>query len=498
MDKFHVGGQLKLDGSARLPVQEPERALFVAHVDLQNGTCKIPAWSGPLSPAKASFITSNIAGATAKSMPKAIPVDLPAQPPEAHFWLNEVSAASGDQLLKFSGGEVTFDPVTKAWMVKKMQGYADIGDGPGPLEHSDSRFIIPFVAAGSGKLGDDASAVRVALDDGSAVITKNHIRVNRLNGMLTATPAGVTSSGVTAKCCDGDIKASVTINWKNPQLPTPATQPGDSDASTQPITDPTSLAATQPTTAPAGPDLALVYFGQFELTHLDMHQLAMQYTTDPSVRQKAFGQLDWNQTFMGSILSDGPASGPDSAGDRLTAQGNFDITHGYFMDIPILKDIVMAMKMDNATTVGEAAAIYDINRSVISFAKMDANSPALGVDGQGTMSFDQKVKMEFVCTPLADWQKDAKNAGILGQAQIIIGKAQDIVNKAQRQLYTFRVSGDVDKPKLVPVAIPALSDNAPAFFDKMSKTLDPNALSADLKKLQSGNKPAATQPAAAK
>jgi hypothetical protein len=491
MDKFHIGGQIKLDVSARLPVNDPQRALFIAHVDLQNGTCKIPAWSGPLSPAKASFTMSNIAGVTIQSMPKVIPEDLPAQPPEAHFWLNELSAKSGNQLLRFVGGEVTFDPVNKTWVARKIHGDADVGDGPGPLEHSDSRFIIPFIAAGSGKLGDDASSVRVELDGGSAVLTKNHIRPNRLNGMLTATPAGITTPGLTAKCCEGDIKASLTIDWKNPVLPAPATQPSDSDATTQPTTK-LVAATTQPTTQPA---LALVYSGQFELAHLDMHQLAMQYTTDPSVRQKAFGQLDWHQTFQGSILSDGPASGHDSAADRFSGQGDFDITHGYFMDIPVLKNIVIAMKMDNATTVGEAAAIFDINRSVISFTKMDANSPALGVDGRGTMGFDQKANMEFVATPLADWQKDAKNAGILGQAQILIGKAQDVVNQAQRQLYTFRVTGNISNPKVVSVAIPALTDNAPVFFSKMSATMDPNALGADLKKLQGGNKAAATQPA---
>jgi len=146
----------------------------------------------------------------------------------------------------------------------------DVGDGPGPLEGANTRIIMPFIIA-----GDNEKGLRVALDDGSAVITPNHIHINRINGMMTATPTGLSSSEITAKCAEGQIKATVNLDWKTP---------------------------TQ------GPPVSLSYDGDAEVKQIDLHQLAMEYTTDPSVRQQAFGQLDLNVKYQGSILQNSPAT----------------------------------------------------------------------------------------------------------------------------------------------------------------------------------------------
>jgi len=104
---------------------------------------------------------------------------------------------------------------------------------------------------------------------------------------------------------------------------------------------------------------------------------------------------------------------------------------------------------------------------VVTLDHTGASSPVIGIQGSGTITFDQKVGMNFIATPLADWAKDAKGTGFLSDAgAAIIGKAQDVVNKLQGQLYQFRVTGDISKPKVEPVVAPLPErQNEPALSE---------------------------------
>jgi hypothetical protein len=458
MAKLKTGGEVTFDCIARVPLQTPMKGWYAAKLALKDGQVQLADWKGPVSPAKFTITTSNVPDATAENLPTSLPNNLPDHKPEAHLWVNGLSASCGNQIFKIDGGEVVFNPADNTWTLRKFHGVGDVGDGPGPLDGANTRLYIPFIASGNGKLGDPASSIRIALDDGSVVTTANHIHLNRINGMLTATPNGLRSSGVTAICANGQAKIIVNADWKPPQN---------------------------------GPPLALAYDGEIHIKQIDLHQLALEYTTDPAVRQQAFGQLDFNVKYNGSILKNSPPTGTDSIADRFYAQGDFDITHGYFLDIPVLRDLLIAMGNPAGSTVGEAAAVFNASHSVVNLDHTGASSPVLGIQGSGTIGFDQKIDMVFVATPLADWAKDVKGAGFISDAgAAIVGKIQDAVNNAQKGLYQLRVTGNLTpKPDVTPVAIPFLSDKMTPLFQKMAGgNQQPGNMADDLKKQQEQDK----------
>jgi hypothetical protein len=448
LSDLQLGGEVIVDGQARLPLRSPELALAAATVQLKDGRCQPVGWSAPVSPVRLSMVMSNLPGASPTTLPTQITGELPTQPLPIHARINTLTAAAGNQLVKLSSGQVDFQPEKQAWVLSKVSGSVDIGDGPGPLEGANARIIMPFFASGEGSLGDPDSSVRIALDDGAAVVTPNHIHINRINGMLTAHPNELRTSNLTATCADGSIIAMFGIKREDP------------------------VASAK----------AITYKGRFQISKLDLHQLALQYSTDPATRQRAFGQLDWHQNFEGYVLADSPKSGKNSPADLLSGPGDFDITNGYFLDIPVLKGIVMAMHMSNATTVGEVAGKYTISNSVVHFRKLVANSPALGVQGHGDLGFDQMARMDFVAVPLADWAKDLRSTGLVGNAAAtIVGKAQDIFNGLQGQLYSFRLEGKVTDPHAIkPVAVPLLTEEVGGLFQKMAGTQKQGAMADEI------------------
>jgi hypothetical protein len=436
LGKMKTGGEVNVDAVARVPLLTPLRGWYAARASLDRGQIQPGGFSGPLTPANVLLFASNVTAKGMDSLPSALPQALPVAPADSHVWLKNLSASCGNQLCKIDSGEVIFSPVDANWTARKFHGLFDIGDGPGPLEGANTRIYLPFVLSGKGRGMDPSSSIRLALDDASASLTPSHVHLNRINGMLTATPTGLRTSGLVAKCAEGIIKATVNLDW----------QPAAQD-----------------------PPVALTYDGDAQIQQLDLHQLAMEYTPDPAVRQQAFGQLDFNVKYQGSILQNSPASGTNSPADRLFAQGDFDITHGHFIDIPILRDLLIAMHSPSGSTVGEAAATFDISHSVANLDRTGASSPVLGIQGSGTITFAQQVNMIFVATPLADWAKDVKGAGLLSDVgAAIIGKAQDVVNGLQRAIYQFRVTGDLSKPKVDPVVVPFLSDKMGPLFQKMA------------------------------
>src|SRR5207248_775995 len=102
----------------------------------------------------------------------------------------------------------------------------------------------------------------------------------------------------------------------------------------------------------------------------------------------------------------------DTAARRFTASGDFDVRHGKFMQVPLLKNVLPDVKEASATTVGEIAATFEIADRKIKFIDAAASSPAVGVDGDGTLDFDGNVDLRFVISPLADWRRDVQATSV--------------------------------------------------------------------------------------
>jgi hypothetical protein len=431
LQNLKTGGQLTLQANARVPLQSPARFWWNARLTLKDGQCQPPGWAGPVAPAKFVITASNTPSAATDSPPQNWPSVLPDKPADVHLWLSNLSAASGNQIFKLDSGELTFNPTDNTWTARKLQGVADVGDGPGPLQADNVRVILPFIAA-----GDSNSGLRIALDDAFATSMSNHLHFNRIAGLITLTSTGLTTSDLVATCAQGQVKTNVRLRWTPP---------------------------------PEGPDTSLIYGCETQIKQLDLHQLAIDCATDPAMRQQAVGQLDFNLNCHGSILRNSSPTGKDSAADRFEAAGDFDITNGHFVDIPVLKQVVAAMHDPGGSTVGEAAARFDIAHEIIRFKRAAASSPSVGIQGNGTLGFDRQVNMKFVGTLFAGWGKKAQGGNALTEAgAAVFGKVQDLINGVQRAFYQFRVTGDISEPTVTAVPVPFLADNVTTLFEKMA------------------------------
>jgi hypothetical protein len=443
--KLKTGGQLTLRGSARIPLQNPDRLWCNASVSLKNGQCQPPGWTSPVKPAKFEITASNLPDATRDLPPGNWPESLPDRPATPHVWLANFSAESGNQILKLDGGELLFNPTDDSWIIRRLRGAADVGDGPGPLEGDNARIYLPFIAA-----GDNALGLRIELDDATVSLTPNHVHINRINGLVTVTSNGLRAADLSATCAQGQIQSNFNLNWHSSQ-----------------------------------PNTSLIYGGEIHFKKIDLHQLAVEYTTDLAARQQAFGQLDLNLNCHGSIPRTAPSYVNDTTAGRVIGGGDFDISNGHFANIPVLKDVVAAMHNPGDSMVGEAAARFKIANQVVKFTRAGASSPAIGIQGSGTLGFDQKVNMVFVATPLADWSKDVKGAWNLGDAgAAIFGKVQDVVNGIQRAIYQFRVTGEISNPTVATVPVPFLSDQFITMFQQMAGNRGQGSVAEGLKKQQ--------------
>jgi hypothetical protein len=100
------------------------------------------------------------------------------------------------------------------------------------------------------------------------------------------------------------------------------------------------------------------------------------------------------------------------------------------------------------------------------------SSPVVGLQGGGTMTLDGKeLDLRVVAAPLADWRDNLKSTKIPIVSNVageLAGGLQKMLNAATGALlYEFRVEGSVDRPEIIAVPTPVLTDSAAFVFEKM-------------------------------
>ena len=163
-------------------------------------------------------------------------------------------------------------------------------------------------------------------------------------------------------------------------------------------------------------------------------------------------------------------------GENLRAMdgaGEVEIIKGSLFKIPVLKNVTDQIKgMKSAATVADAAAEFDIDKGRIKFRNAAVSSPAVGLQGGGTMLLDgSELDLRVVAAPLADWRENLKSTKIPIVSKVageLAGGLQKMLNAATGALlYEFRVQGNVEKPEVIAVPTPVLTDSAAFVFEKM-------------------------------
>jgi hypothetical protein len=216
-------------------------------------------------------------------------------------------------------------------------------------------------------------------------------------------------------------------------------------------------------TATASLHNPIQYQADIALRGVDVQQASQFFAPpDPSQNQNS-GRADANLTLRGE--------GVDL--NTITGHGDVRIADGQLWQFPIMQSVASKTKIAReALTAGEAAAMFDIANSQIQVSSAAINSPALGLQGNGTVGFDGKLDLSVIAAPLGDWQAHVKKTGIPFVSAVvgdIAGQLQKVVNSASELLYQFHVTGVVGQPVVEAEASTKLSDTKAAIFAEMMK-----------------------------
>ena len=141
--------------------------------------------------------------------------------------------------------------------------------------------------------------------------------------------------------------------------------------------------------------------------------------------------------------------------------------------MPVVKNVTEQVKgSKSAANVGDAAAEFDIEKGRVKLRNAAVSSPVVGLQGGGTMQLDgSEVDLRVVAAPLADWRDNLKSTKIPIVSNVageLAGGLQKMLNAATGALlYEFRVQGSVEKPEVIAVPTPVLTDTAAFVFERM-------------------------------
>ena len=150
-----------------------------------------------------------------------------------------------------------------------------------------------------------------------------------------------------------------------------------------------------------------------------------------------------------------------------------EVIKGSLFKMPVVQNVTDQIKgAKGAANVGDAAAEFDIEKGRVKFRNAAVSSPVVGLQGGGTMQLDgSAIDINVVAAPLADWRDNLKSTKIPVVSNVageVAGGLQKMLNAATGALlYEFRVQGSLEKPQVIAVPTPVLTDTAAFVFERM-------------------------------
>lgn len=233
------------------------------------------------------------------------------------------------------------------------------------------------------------------------------------------------------------------------------------------------------------PGSNLKYQGRAYLRHIDLDAISRVYILPETEKAKLTGEGNLDIEFAGARPRDGR-----SAIEALTAAGEFEVLRGHFWTLPLLGEVARRAGGRRAMTVGEAAGVFEVADQKILLRSAAVSSPALGVQGSGTITLDRQLDLSLVAAPLGDWRDKMKGTNIPLVSDIageLAGALQKVVNvTASNLLYEYRITGTTSEPNVATVPAPALTDAAAALFGGMMKSDSEGRLLESVKNTRTG------------
>jgi uncharacterized protein involved in outer membrane biogenesis len=343
--------------------------------------------------------------------------------------VQEVRATSGDNLLFIQQGKVGLTDWPRV---------VHITDAAGCLTLGPSRTYPPLIADElapvqpvgpyffGGDVAVDLSQPRPALDyhlkvhteRGRITLGPSGVPLTNIDTMVSLTPAGATVEKFNASLLDGSCSAIGNMKFTS----------------------------------------GLPYAVKLQCHDFDLKELGgyLGQPGDQPTRLSGRGML------MADLTGVIPPTGTP-AYQGVRGSGEFEIRHGDFWEIPVMKSIAGAFSKDSLT-VGEAAGQFVIGDHQIHFNRAVANSPLLGVEGSGDLGFDTTLNFKGVADPFGSWGDRAAAPGPLAT---ILGTVQRTINIAtSTALYQIVVTGTTANPKTTTVPAPVVTHGVQALLSK--------------------------------
>ena len=270
----------------------------------------------------------------------------------------------------------------------------------------------------------------ISSDTGSFSLTDREVVLEKMRGDATVTNAGVDIHQLEASVFDGTLQAAG--RWAR------------------------------------APDRS-AYEGEVVLRDVDIRQLEDRFRGQPSPRPLE-GRLSASGTLRGVVTKGAPK---DETLRAIHAAGEMEIVEGSLFKMPVVKNVTEQVKgLKGAANVGDAAAVFAIEDGRVTLSDAAVSSPVVGLQGGGTLALDgSAIDLNVVAAPLADWRENLKSTNIPIVSDVVgevAGGIQKMLNAATGALlYQFRVQGSVDRPEIIAVPTPVLTDTAAFVFGKM-------------------------------
>ena len=272
----------------------------------------------------------------------------------------------------------------------------------------------------------------VSSDTGSFMLTEKNILLERMRGDATVNNDGVELHELEAQVLEGTIQA--TGRWAR---------------------DPDKIHSS--------------YEGELRVRDVDL-ALCEGRVRDVEPAKPLEGRV-----YVAASVRGGLAKGASKEENLRTvdAAGEIEIIKGSLFKMPVVKHVTEQVKgLKGAANVGDAAAEFEIEKGRLKLRNAAVSSPIVGLQGGGTLLLDgSEVDLRVVAAPLADWRDNLKATNIPVVSNVageLAGGLQKMLNAATGALlYEFRVQGSLEKPQVVAVPTPVLTDTAAFVFERM-------------------------------
>ena len=441
VDKFKIKGELDLTGNANLPLRQLKEAQATGHLQLHGASAQVKELSF-------DGLMLKLDGGRSATDPPKLEVAMTGRVQDAAFQLDPASIvfASGAAIFKDMHARYGQDDI-KLIFARLLPGQPPrledlVGEinfhSPSPPYPPPLSKLVPrlnpsgvYRVIGSTTLDKPLTQtdLTVSAEDAAMSLAPRNLPFEHVRGEAHIDEKQIELRNVMANLTGGEVTLSGTI-----ETPKPHTY---------------ALDAT--------------------VQKVNLEQLAPVLLDSERQQQKLRGNVFGKATIKGS-----GRVGDKSMLDQLTADGEVESHESDLWRGNVVGGVVDQVKVSKESlSTSEAAAIFSIKDRVVHLKSAAINSPVLGLQGTGTVSFDKHLDLDVVAAPLGDWKMNIKKLKIPIVSDVtaeIAGAVQKLLSAATSQLlYQFHVTGDTHKPKITAVPVPVLTEPAAAIFGKMTR-----------------------------